>query len=177
MFTRLGYKEGVVPFHEGGWKDVGATAKMIITFCQDIQVNCYVHHREDLMTYVVPNVDSDTTKRKTDKPIVNISIWGDHVYFYASGTVGRCEMTRIAGKQASANPQLEYGKVQEQPERDQYSNCVIESPFRHEKMSPFDEWRTEGDLYHAIFEVFDNFREEFASKKRKKKEKRPHRQR
>ena len=36
IFTRLGYKEGVVPFHEGGWKDVGATAKMIITFCQDI---------------------------------------------------------------------------------------------------------------------------------------------
>ena len=133
-------------------------------------MNCYVHHREDLMTYVAPNVDSDTTKRNTDKPIVNISIWGDHAYFYcaASNTVGRCEMNRIAGQQANANPQLEYGKVQEQPERDQYSNCVIESPFRHEKMPPFDEWRAEGDLYHAILSRFENFREEFSSKKRKR---------
>ena len=86
FFTRLGYEEGVVPFHEGGWKDVGATATMIITFCQDIKVNCYVHHREDMMAYIAPNVDSDTAKRDREKPIVNISIWGDHVYFYGNTT-------------------------------------------------------------------------------------------
>jgi hypothetical protein len=167
IFTQLGYEEGKAPFDEGGWRDVGATAEMIIKLCQEIKVNCYVHHRRELLTYIAP-------ESKPGMAIVNVSIWGDHVYFYAGDSVGRCEMNRVASRQASDKPQLEYGKLQkDKPLRDHYSSCVIEDPFRHEKTPPFDQWRTEGDLYHAIEEAFDNIREEFSGKKRKwKNEKR-----
>lgn len=162
IFTQLGYQVGVAPFDEGGWREVGATVDMIIKLCKDIKVNCYVHHGRELLTYIAPDKDPRT--------IVNVSIWGDHVYFYAgdSDTVGRCEMNRLASKKAKDNPQLEYSSLKkDKPMRDHYSNCVIEAPFRHEKIPPFDEWRTEGDLYASIEEVFDDIREEFASKKRK----------
>jgi hypothetical protein len=157
IFTRLGYEVGQAPFDDGGWQEVGATAEMIIKLCEEIKVNCYVHHGPNLLTYIAP-------ENKPGMAIVNVSIWGDHVYFYAGG------MNHVASMKANNNPQLEYGKLQEKkPLRDHYSSCQIESPFRHEKMPPFDEWRTEGDLYSAIEETFDNIREEFSSKKRKRK--------
>ena len=161
IFTQLGYEEGTAPYDLAGWREVGATAEMIIKLCQEIKVNCYVHHGRNLLTYIAP-------EKKTGMAIVNISIWGDHVYFYVGDSVGRCEMNNVASRKANSNPQLEYGKLQkDKPVRDHYSSCVIEDPFRHEKTPPFDQWRTEGDLYHAIDEAFDNIRQEFSGKKRK----------
>ena len=140
IFTRIGYKVGDAPFEEGGWREVGATAQMIIEYCKDLEVNCYVHHGRNLLTYIAP-------VNKDGMAIVNVSIWGDHVYFYGSDTVGRCQMNYVVSRKANSNPQLEYGKMQkDKPMRDHYSSCQIESPFPWLKLPPFDEWRDQGDL-------------------------------
>ena len=114
-----------------------------------------------MLTYIAPET-------KAGMAIVNMSIWGDHVYFYGSDEAGGCEMNRVTSFKANKKPQLEYSKLQNgKPVRDHYSSCQIESPFRWEKVPPFDEWRAQGELYNAIENEFDNIREEFASNKRK----------
>ena len=34
IFAEIGYKVGDTPFEEGGWREVGATADMIIRYCK-----------------------------------------------------------------------------------------------------------------------------------------------
>ena len=122
IFTRIGYKMGDAPFEDGGWQEVGATTQMIIVNCKETNVNCYAHHARDLLTYIAP-------VNKTGMAIVNISIWGDHVYFYGADTVGRCEMNYVASRKANSNPHLEYSKsLKDKPMRDRYTTCKIESP-------------------------------------------------
>ena len=162
MFTRIGYKVGDAPFEDGGWQEVGATTQGIIEYCKELNVNCYVHHGRDLLTYIDP-------VNKTGMAIGNISMWGDHAYFYGPCTVGRCEMNYVTSRKANSNPHLEYSKLQkDKPMRDHYTACQIESPFPCQKVPPFDEWRTQSELYDAIESVFDNTREELASEKRKR---------
>ena len=77
-------------------------------------------------------------------------------------------MNTITPKEANNKPHLQYNKIQKDtPVRYIYSSCDIESPFDHEKVPPFNEWRTGGELLEAIDTEFDNLRKEFASNKRK----------
>ena len=96
VFIECGYKVGEAPFEDGDWREFGATGEMIIKYCQKLNINCYVHHGRNLLTYMAPEDTSGMA-------IVNVRIWGDHVYFYGSDEVGRCEMNRITSTEANKN--------------------------------------------------------------------------
>ena len=165
IFTALGYEEGKCPF-EAGWRVVGANAHMILRFCSSMNIPCYVHHKENLLTYSAP-----PNGTKSGQAIVNVSIWGGHCYFYGGDgeKIGRCEMNRIASFKAKDNPQLAYSALKDktQKENDSYTSRIIEEPFRWEKRPPFSEWRTEFQLVEAMETSFSNISDEFSTKKRK----------
>ena len=166
IFTELGYKDGEYPF-EAGWKACGANAHMILCFCKSMNIPCYVHHHKDLLTYYAPE------ETKPGEAIVNVAIYGDHCYFYGADNakIGMCEMNRLASNIANQNPDLAYSnlKNQKQKEADVYTNREIESPFRHEKIPPFSEWRTESQLIASIEAAFADIRKEFSIKPGKRK--------
>ena len=164
IFAALGYREGECPF-EAGWRTVGANAHMIICLCRSLNIPCYVHHKENLLTYYAPE------EKKDGQAIVNISIWGGHCYFYGANNerIGVCEMNRIASRKSSENPHLAYSALKDKAEQayDIYTSRIIESPFRHERRPSFSEWRTELQLLEAMGTAFSNIRDEFSTKKRK----------
>ena len=166
IFTELGYKDGEYPF-EAGWKACGANAHMILCFCKSMNIPCYVHHHKDLLTYFAPE------ETKPGEAIVNVSIHGDHCYFYGANgdKIGICEMNRVASYKANQSPDLAYSNLKNQKEKeaDVYTNREIESPFRHEKTPPFSEWRTESQLIASMTAAFADIREEFNSKPGKRK--------
>ena len=53
-FIECGYKVGDAPFDDGDWREVGATADMVLKYCQRLSINCYVHHSRNLLTYIAP---------------------------------------------------------------------------------------------------------------------------
>ena len=115
-----------------------------------------------MLTHIAP-------QKKSGMAIVNVSSWGGHVHFYGSDEAGRCERNYATSREANKKPHLQYDELQKgKPVRYQYSSCQFESPFAHEKVPPFDDWRTEGELNDAIENEFDSPGpwEEFASKKR-----------
>ena len=67
VFIECGYEVGEAPFEDGDWREFGATGEMIIKYCQKLNVNCYVHHGRNLLTYMAP-------EQKAGMAIVNISI-------------------------------------------------------------------------------------------------------
>ena len=75
VFIECGYKVGEAPFEDGDWREAGAAGEMITKYCQKLNVNCHVHHGRNLLTYMAPE------DNKAGMAIVNVSIWGDHVYF------------------------------------------------------------------------------------------------
>ena len=53
-FIECGYKVGDAPCEGGDWREVGATADMVLKYCQKLSINCYVHHSRNLLTYIAP---------------------------------------------------------------------------------------------------------------------------
>ena len=162
IFEELGYKDGTCPF-EAGWRASGANAHMILCFCRSMNIPCYVHHRKDLLTFYAPE------ETKPGSAIVNVSVWGDHCYFYGSDgdKIGVCEMNRVTSRKANESPDLAYSNLETKKEResDDYISRTIESPFRHEKTPPFSEWRTESQFIVSMTAGFSDIREEFAGVK------------
>ena len=101
-FIECGYEVGEAPFDDGDWKELGATGEVIIKYCQKLNVNWYVHHGRNLLTYLAP-------EDKVGMAIVNVSIWGDHVYFYGSAEGG--VMNHYASLKGNHNTQLQYDKI------------------------------------------------------------------
>ena len=56
VFIDCVYKVGEPPFEDGDWREFGATGEMIIKYCQKLNINCYVHHGRNLLTYMAPNI-------------------------------------------------------------------------------------------------------------------------
>ena len=80
-------------------------------------------------------------------------------------------MNRVASNKAKQSPDLAYGNLQDRKsiEADTYTNREIEAPFRHEKIPPFSQWRTEVQLVASMEAAFSDIREEFDSKPGKRK--------
>ncbi len=183
IFAELDYEVGKPPFDEAGWRICGANAHMILRFCMSLNIPCYVHHRKDILTYVAPE------KTKPGQAIVNVSIWGDHCYFYGSDgdKIGTCEMNRVASRKANECPDIAYQNLNSKKEKDSdiYTSRCIEAPFRHEKTPPFSDWHSEAQLLRSMAGLvsktvneketdvehnsFDDIREELSAKKRKSK--------
>ena len=53
-FIECSFKVGDAPFEDGDWREVGATADMVLKYCQRLSIKCYVHHSRNLLTYIAP---------------------------------------------------------------------------------------------------------------------------